>query len=103
MKIVPIGEDFANPDGMAVFFEVDNDTLKDISNDRNWYLDQAFVKKCELQKGNNAHFFLLVNTGSAKDVIATIRRLLVKYETVSWWTVEHTKFYLRRQHGSHKI
>ena len=96
MRILPLG-DKNEPDGVAVFFEVDDTTIGQISVDKNYHLDREFVDSCLKQKGRNAHLYLLINSGNTKEIVRNLRRLTNEYETVSWWTVEHRKFFLRRR------
>ena len=96
MRILPLG-DRHEPDGVALFFEVDEATLDRISGDPEYYRDRALVDSCFKQRGRNAHLYLLVNNGDIKVVIRKLRFLMDQYDTVSWWTVEHRKFYIRRK------
>lgn len=94
MKILPLG-DKNDPSGVAIFYEVEDDTLESIRSTPNYYLDRQFVQRCFAEKGKNAHLYLLINGGSLRDVVLNLRKLMNEYKTVSWWTVEHKKFYIR--------
>lgn len=96
MRIIPIG-DREEPDGVALLFEIDSLSLEIISKDPEYFSDRKFLDSCFKQKGNNAHFYLLVNNGNINGIIKRFYSLLKKYDSVSWWTVGHKKFYLRRK------
>lgn len=94
MKILPFG-DHNDPTGVALFFEVEDETLAAIKGNAHYYLDRVFVARCFNERGRNAHLYLLVNDRDLKESKRKIRELQKKYKTVSWWTVGHKKFYLR--------
>jgi hypothetical protein len=101
MRILPLGykdgviNDRSEPAGVAMFFEVDDETLSIIESDPNYFYDQTLVDSCFRQKGRNAHLYLLVGTGDVRDVIKNLRWMMNEYDSVSWWTREHKKFYKR--------
>jgi hypothetical protein len=95
MKILPLG-DKNDPSGVAIFYEVEDDTLKTIKRTPDYYMDREFVQRCFAEKGRNAHLYLLVNDRDLKEIQDKLAGLLKKYKTVSWWGVGHEKFYLRR-------
>ena len=103
MRILPLGyrdekiNDRSEPAGVALFFEVDDETLGEISVDPNYIFDRELVSRCFNGNGRNAHLYLLVNNRDVKEVIRNLMFLLNEYDSVSWWTVEHKKFYIRRR------
>ena len=94
MKILPLG-DKNDPSGVAIFYEIEDDTLETIRRCPDYYLDRTLVQRCFAEKGKNAHLYLLINGGELRDVVKNLRKLMNEYKTVSWWTVEHKKFYIR--------
>jgi hypothetical protein len=95
MRILPLGKDLTDPSGVAIFYEVDDDTLEIIKERPHYYLNADFVQRCFSEKGRNAHLYLLINNGDVSGVINKCRKLMNEFKTVSWWSVGHKKFYLR--------
>jgi hypothetical protein len=103
MRILPLGykETLINgkpePNGVAMFFELDVETLEQVAVDPQYIFDRELVARCFSQTGRNAHLYLLVNAGSPEEIIENFNFLLKEYDSVSWWTVEHRKFFIRRR------
>lgn len=103
MRILPLGykdgqiNDRSEPSGVALFFELDDETLEQISVDPHYIFDRELVSRCFRQEGRNAHLYLLINGGDVEEIITNLNCLLDKYDSVSWWTVEHRKFFIRRR------
>ena len=103
MRILPLGNrgnkinGMQEPSGVALFFEVDDATLARIESNSEYFLDRELVNDCFSQTGRNAHLYLLVNGGELKEVVQNLKFLVNQYKSVSWWTVEHRKFFIRRR------
>jgi hypothetical protein len=95
MKILPLGENANDPTGVAIFYEVEDETMEIIKKSPDYCFDRKFVNRCFMEKGRNAHLYLLINNGNIKEIVRKLRGLMEQYKTVSWWTVEHKKFYIR--------
>lgn len=103
MRILPLGYKEGTticgrpePEGAALFFEVDDSTLGEIRSDADYFLKRDLVDRCFSGCGRNAHLYLLINGGDTKEIFKKLRFLLEEYDSVSWWTREHRKFYIRR-------
>jgi hypothetical protein len=94
MKILPLG-DKNEPSGVAIFYEVGDDTLEIIKKNKDYYYDAEFVQRCFKDRGRNAHLYLLINNKNTKEIRSKIEKMRKEYKTVSWWGSEHSKFYLR--------
>jgi hypothetical protein len=95
VRILPLGNDKSRPDGVAIFYEVEDETLEAIKRNPEYYADLEFVQRCFKERGRNAHLYLLINDRDTREVIRNLRELMKEFKTVSWWTVEHKKFYIR--------
>ncbi len=102
MRIIPLGyknatiDDRTEPEGVAIFFELEDDTLKEVSSCGDYFTRRELVERCFNDKGRNAHLYLLINGGDTKEVFKKLRWLLKEYDTVSWWSREHWKFFIKR-------
>lgn len=80
----------------AIILEVDDDALKRIQNDADYYLDTKFMHKITDQHGHNVVVTFLNIDDDVRILRKRLKDLLRKYKTVSWWSREHKKFYTRR-------
>lgn len=95
MRILPLGKDKNKPDGVAIFYTINDDTLEIVRSNPNYYLNREIVNRCFAENGRNAHLYLLINNRDTREIIRNLRVLMNEFKTVSWWTVEHKKFYIR--------
>ena len=82
---------------LALFFEINDDDLEHIKKDKDYFKDESFIRRIDAERGNNAHLYSLNIRGGDKSIVWGIRELLKKYDSVSWWTVRHRKFFIRRK------
>lgn len=81
---------------MAVFFEITDEQLERVKNNKDYYKDKEILEEFNLSKGNNAHFFGLSSVGDFNLIYSNITELLKTYKTVSWWNKEMNEFKIKR-------
>ena len=81
----------ADQNNLCLFFELNDEQLARVKQDRKYYRDESFVKGCTREQGRNAHIHLLV-INDRTNIREWTRRLLRDYQTVSSWNREHAKF-----------
>ena len=95
MRIFTEG-DHGNADGVALMYELSDENLEIVRTRSDYYLDRALIKKLMADTGPNAHFFLLVKKSKGKSFRTYVDEIKGDYKTVSWWTVLHRRFFIRR-------
>ena len=84
-------------DSVGLFFELDDEQLERIKNNKHYYLDKKLVDEFTKGYGTNAHFIGVCNNGEKGIIGRKIRLLLRDYKTVSWWDEDMTKFVIKRR------
>lgn len=79
-------------DAVALFFELTDAQLKEIENNKNYYLDKDKLDEYNDSRGDNAHFFGITNSTEHLNIHDYISDLLQDYKSVSWWDRDIEKF-----------
>ena len=87
---------YADDTMLVLFFELTDDLLARIQEDKSWIMDSELIQQCEEAKGRHACAFKMFGDGDVRKLRKVIKESLADYETVSWWNKKMTKFYIRR-------
>ena len=82
----------AEEDGLCLYFELTDEQLDRVKQDRDYHKDELFISECHASVGLNCHIFTLIHNGNTKRILKYLRQLKNKYKTVSWWDKEKEKF-----------
>ena len=95
MKILT---EFGYIDAVALFFELSDEQLEQIRNDKSYYLNKDILEQFNKSKGDNAHFFGISNTNGHRLKIQSYFSMLLKeYKSVSWWDKDNEEFRIVRR------
>lgn len=83
-------------DWVALFYELTDEQLEKVRNNKDFYFDNDFLKECNYAKGNNAFFYCLCSNGEQEFINKYLKLLLKEYKTVSWWDRKIEKFKLTK-------
>lgn len=81
----------------ALLLTVTDEELEIIKNNPKYYLDPEFVKKVTISNGKNIIVTFLTVNNNFSIILKRMKYLLENYESVSWWSRGHTKFYTRKK------
>ena len=85
-------------DAVAVFFELTDEQLETIKNNKQYYLNKELLKEFTSAKGDNAHFYGIMNTnGHLTIMYQHIKKLKKQYKTISWWDRDIENFVIIRR------
>lgn len=83
-------------DSLCVYYEVNDEQLRRISEEPDYYLDGKFADEIVNATGENAVIALII-IGDKKDINVGRKKLKEKYKSVSFWNRKHQKFYQWRK------
>jgi hypothetical protein len=84
-------------EAVGVFFELDDEQLDLVRNDKDYYLNKKLIKEFNESKGDNVHFVGLCNNGEGSLIYTNMKRLLNDYKSVSWWDKDMLEFKIERR------
>lgn len=84
------------PLGVALLFELDLETMEEVSVDPLYAFDRRLVDRCFGLSGRHAHIYLLVCKERTEELNKALDALLDEYETVSWWSKKHRRFCMKK-------
>ena len=84
-------------DGVALFFELSDEQLERVKQDKLYCMDAEFTKLCVKSKGDNAHIYHLCNSAEPLNIQDFIKDLLKQYKTVSWMDKDNDRFEIIRR------
>jgi hypothetical protein len=79
-------------DSVAIFFELTDEQLERVKNDKNYYQQKEILEEFNKSNGDNAHIFGLCNDGDFSLIYSNLKELLKTYKTVSWWDKDMNEF-----------
>jgi hypothetical protein len=94
MKIIT---DTGYVDAVGFFFELTDEQLEQIKNNKDYYLDKKLTQEFTASSGDNAHFVGTCNNGEGSIIRKNISMLLKDYKTVSWWDKDMQEFKITRR------
>ncbi|MBM3245607.1 MAG: hypothetical protein FJZ15_07460 [Candidatus Omnitrophica bacterium] len=84
-------------DAVALFFEVTDEQLERIKNNKDYYLSRELLEEFNKSKGDNVHFFGASNSGEPLKIQDYFKELLKDYKSVSWWDKDMDTFQIIRR------
>ncbi len=85
-------------DAVALFFELSDEQLEQVRNNKDYYQSREVLEVLNKSKGDNAHFFGISNTnGSLLNIQDFVKNLLTEYKSVSWWDKNIEEFKIVRR------